>query len=623
MLIADDALTLAAPAAQASLGLIRARLYHAPPGPDDWERLADSAYAGFARRALDAADTRAAEVQSGERPYEADRAFAADEVAVLGRAARVALLRDEPWLPELLGRLLPAIAVAPTSAKTLPSQALLFELVRAVHEFPTPEAAAALRTTRGIVRHRGVVFQLDRALKRIDAALADRPEAAIRLPDLGFDSVGVHRATVGSYEATVAVGDDVTLTWRRGPGGAELRGVPGAVRRDHPDELAALRDLVKKARAHLATLTRALEGGLAAATAYSYERWRAEFAGHPLGRPIAGRLIWEVEVADGDRQAALPVGETLLDSAGRPLPPIAPDAAIRLWHPVHAPPAEIRAWRDLLTDRDIRQPFKQAFREIYLLTPAEEATRVYSNRFAGHILRYQRLYALFKGRGWTPTRMLGPWDSGDEAEATRELAGRRWRARFFHSYVVGYQETQLASTDQVRFERRDGGEWRETALAEVPPVVFSEAMRDVDLFIGVTSIAADPEWEDRGADRERDYWRDAGFGALSASAEIRGDVLARLLPRTKIADRTELSGRFLLVHGTLRTYRIHLGSANILMDPDGSYLCVVRAGGSAADGVRLPFEDERLALILSKAYLLADDAAIDDETILRQIKRGL
>jgi len=613
MAIADDALTLG-PAARDALTVIRARAYESPPGPADWAALADSPYAAFARQALEAAAARGAAIRSGAEPYAADHAFTAEEVAVLGRAARVALLRDEPWLPELLGRLLPAIAVAPTAARTLPSQALLFEVARAAQEFPTPEAAAALRTVRGVIRHRGVPGQLDRNLKRIDVALADRPETAFRQPDLGFGPDGVVRVTAGAYEGRVTVAGEVSLTWRRA-GGAELRGVPTAVRRDHPGELQALRDLVRRTRAHVATLVRALEGGLVTATSYAYEHWREGLAAHPVGRPIAERLIWDVEVAPGEWQAALPVDGTLVDSAGRP---VAGDS-VRLWHPVRARPEEVGAWRDLLTEREIRQPFRQAFREVYHLTPAELETRVYSNRFAAHILRYQRLYALFKTRGWT-TRMLGPWDGGDEAEATREVAGRRWRARFFHSYVEGFQETALAGTDQVRFEHRTAGTWREAALAEVPPVVFSELMRDVDLFIGVTSIAADPEWADRGAGRHQTYWHDQGFGELSASAELRHDALARLLPRTKIADRTELTARFLVVRGSLRTYNIHLGSANILMEPDNAYLCIVRSR-AAEDRVHLPFEDERLALILSKAYLLADDASIDDESILRQIKR--
>ncbi|MGW2519827.1 DUF7737 domain-containing protein [Streptomyces sp. NPDC001617] len=48
------------------------------------------------------------------------------------------------------------------------------------------------------------------------------------------------------------------------------------------------------------------------------------------------------------------------------------------------------------------------------------------------------------------------------------------------------------------------------------------------------------------------------------------------------------------------------------------------ASGSRSNGkVFLPFEDDRLSLILSKAFLLAADTEITDESILMQIKRGV
>ncbi|MFC5746477.1 DUF4132 domain-containing protein [Actinomadura rugatobispora] len=582
------------------------------PLPDVSERLADHGYAGFARSVLEPAGDRVEAVRSGEIPYEADKAFGADEVASLGRAARVALARDEPWLPELLDRIVRGVAVAPTAAKTLPSQALLYELARAAQDLPTPELATSLRTARTITRHGGVPKQLDKMLKRIDAALAERAEVALRLPALGFAADGTHRTPLGEHEAVVTVtGDGAELEWR-GPGGRPLRSVPAAVRRDHAAAVKDLRDLVKRVRAHLTTLARALEGGFAGESAMPYAEWRERLAAHPLAGPMTRRLIWEFEVAPGEWRAALPDEAAELGEAGR----------VRLWHPIRSAPEEVRAWRDVITERRLRQPFKQAFREIYVLTPAEEETRVYSNRFAAHIVHYRRLFALFRARGWQ-SRLLGPWDGGDHDAAHRTLASGEWRVIFHHEYAEYDGERELAATDQVRMTRREGGAWREAPLAEVPAVVFSEAMRDVDLFVGVTSIAADPDWEDRGEERHWAYWREAGFGALTASAEVRRDALARILPRTKIAGRCELDGRFLVVRGDLRTYRIHLGSGNILMEPDASYLCIVPASGKGTGPqVFLPFEDERLALILSKAFLLAADTTITDPTILAQLGRG-
>jgi hypothetical protein len=147
-------------------------------------------------------------------------------------------------------------------------------------------------------------------------------------------------------------------------------------------------------------------------------------------------------------------------------------------------------------------------------------------------------------------------------------------------------------------------------------------MRDVDLFVGVACIALDPNRADRGTDPYYDYWRQASFGPLSATAEVRRDVLARLLPRTRIADRVELADRYLRIRGNCGTYKVHLGSANVLVEPDDRYLCIVPASSSRAKRVLLPFEgDGVLSLLLSKALLLAADDKITDPTILRQLER--
>jgi hypothetical protein len=177
-------------------------------------------------------------------------------------------------------------------------------------------------------------------------------------------------------------------------------------------------------------------------------------------------------------------------------------------------------------------------------------------------------------------------------------------------------------TDQVRFRRGDASVG--VPLGEVPTLVFSEVMRDVDLFVGVCSVGNDPTWRDGAQNEQRAYWERYAFGELGEAARIRRAALERLLPKLRIADRCTLADRFLVVRGDLRTYKIHLGSANILMDPNDSYLCIVpaRGAGAAPTGVRLPYEgDSMLSVIVSKALLLAADKKIKDPSIIEQIAR--
>ncbi|MFF4575055.1 DUF4132 domain-containing protein [Streptomyces sp. NPDC001410] len=488
--------------------------------------------------------------------------------------------------------------------------------INALAETGDPASLEALWRLRSRIKHRALRKQLDTALVTAAGKQGITAEQLIErsVPDHGLAPDGSLERELGGHRVRVAIEEAATvrLTFTR-PDGSTSRTAPAAVKDEFPDELQELKALAKEVRGTLSGERARVEALMSAGREWPYDEWCRYYRDHPVTGTLVRGLIWEFQDADGEWRAVAPTAE----------PPGAPER-VRLWHPIRASTDDIRAWRERLVTERLRQPFKQAFREIYLLTPAEEETGGYSNRFAAHIVHYRQLYALFKERGWQ-ANFLGRYDGGYDGLARAEFGDGAWRACFHHEPAAddgGGYAPEHAATDQVRFERRSGRQWREVALAEVPPLVFSEAMRDVDLFVGVTSIAADPDWTDRGEDRYAGYWRTATFGALTASAEVRREALERILPRLKIADRCTLDGRFLVVRGDLRTYKIHLGSANILMAPDDAYLCIVASRGKGGGKVFLPFEDERLSLILSKALLLAADTKITDDTILRQIKRG-
>ena len=106
-------------------------------------------------------------------------------------------------------------------------------------------------------------------------------------------------------------------------------------------------------------------------------------------------------------------------------------------------------------------------------------------------------------------------------------------------------------------------------------------------------------------------------------AATRRAVLADILSMLAIVNQCHIDDRWLIVDGKRATYRIHLGSGSILMGSTSQYLCIVADGGSdTARTVRLPFEgDTMLSIILSKAFMLADDDKITDRRILSQLRR--
>ncbi|MGW6979316.1 DUF4132 domain-containing protein [Streptomyces sp. NPDC054932] len=496
------------------------------------------------------------------------------------------------------------------------------------------------------VTYKGTAKLVDAALEARAAALGMSREEIeeLAVPAHGLTEVGRAGFRLGEATALLEVrGNRAVLGWRNAAG-RQVKSVPATVRRDHAEELKELRATVKDIDKSLSAQAERLDGQFLARRRWAYGRWRERYLDHPLLGTLARRLIWTVDgtavgFADGE----------LRTLTGAPLDQDTARAVVELWHPVGREPAEVVAWRKWLERYAVTQPFKQAHREVYLLTGAERNTRTYSNRFAAHILRQHQFHSLAAARGWRNRLRLNFDDCAPPA--VRELPQWGLRAEYWiegEGHEDGVDTTESGSylrlrTDQVRFYPIDapqneadtyGGEYTmrlrdgrdpvdPLPLSGIPALVLSEVLRDIDLFVGVASVGNDPTWSDGGPEgRFREYWTGYGFGELNQSAETRRVLLERLVPRLAIAERCTVQGRFLHVRGELRTYKIHLGSGNVLMTPNDQYLCIVPGGSGAPETGYLPFEGDRtLAVILSKAMLLAKDTEITDPMITAQLRR--
>jgi len=446
---------------------------------------------------------------------------------------------------------------------------------------------------------------------------------------------GVKLYQIGEYQASLQLkpAKSVELVWSNQD--KILATPPQAAKKiEHKEIVAQIKQEQKMLADLLNNQTQRLEDSILQRRMWTYEGWQNQLVNHQILGWLAQRLIWQFET-DGQLQHGFYTDGQWCNVVGQPLSHLTEQTLVRVWHPIFSTAEEVLAWRQLLINRQIVQPFKQAFREVYVVTPAEIAADKESRRYAGHYLRQHQLKALcdarnwnyalqmYRGSGYIPARRLPEWN----INATLYLEGSGGCS---DAGVFLYVCTNFIHFYRREVVQRDGEEHNVGVilqLDEVPPLVFSEVMRDIDLFVGVCSIGTDAtlgqaETDHRGM---REYWQNSRFAELTASALVRKDTLDMIISKLAIAPQCRFDGKYLQVEGKLRSYKIHLGSGNILMSPNDQYLCIVsdhKKALHALDQMYLPFEgDQMLSLILSKALLLAADDQITDLSIVQQIQR--
>jgi hypothetical protein len=403
------------------------------------------------------------------------------------------------------------------------------------------------------------------------AELERRQELTLAWSDGGLEG---RRSRVwwdlGSYRVKLsAVNGKVSVIayGRRGP----LKSIPRAVR-EHPD-FADITHMRRELTQQYGEFRKGLEEAMITGRAYS----RAELAmlrSNPVFADLIGRL-------------ALAAGEEV--KLGRE--EFAGDACIA--HPAHLLACgALETWQRAIVDERVVQPFKQCFREVYRPLPDEVGAHG-SDRFAGHHVLVPRAFALLRSRGYSPGR----------GEARRDWPHAGIQSHFtwgcdrpkldYHFREDGRDEPVV--TGDIRFYHlgADGKRGDAMTIGEVPPIVFSETMRDADL---VVSLAAAGE---------------LGFTS-EQTVQLRLALvrqLARILRLSNVAAPD--TGSYVIVQGEMATYRVHLGSASIFVEPTGAHLPPPQQA-SSPDYV--PFEDvdSRTAEVLRVVVALSRDGAIED-----------
>lgn len=347
-------------------------------------------------------------------------------------------------------------------------------------------------------------------------------------------------------------------------------------------------DLLERKKAVARTLSnskRSLEQAMCAGSTFTSAELKPLMT-HPIVRPVIERLVLKTSAGMG-----YPVkgGTALKGFDGKTVPVKAADE----WgvaHPIDL--LKAKTWPDWQAEcfrAERVQPFKQVFREVYVPTAAEAEDVDRSRRYSGQQVNETQAKALFATRGWS----------------TREGIDKLFRdanlvvsVSFDHGYTTP-ADAAAPAVGQVVFHRR--GDWKPVKLADVPPALFSEVMRDLDLVVSVAHVGGvDPE-------------------ATQSTTEMRAALVRTTCGFLKLGN-VKLDGKHALVRGEYGQYSVHLGSGVVHKQPGGS-LCVVPVNAQHRGRLFLPFADDdpRTAEVVSKVLLLARDHDIQDPTILQQI----
>jgi hypothetical protein len=320
---------------------------------------------------------------------------------------------------------------------------------------------------------------------------------------------------------------------------------------------------------------------------------------HPLLKSAISRLVMVGEAQSGASFMGYPDknGKALRSHDGK-LAPLKASDSLRIAHPLDLLAA--KDWHDWQKDcfRSERiQPFKQVFRELYTPTaaetkPASKQAAARTARYAGQQIQPRQALALFGSRGWVARTEEGVQRTFHHERVTVHVEfeeGFQTPAQIDGLTLAGCSFTRAGSIEPL-------------PIKDLPPRVFSEIMRDLDLVVSVAHRGdVDPE-------------------ATQSTVEMRTTLLLETCALLSLKN-VRIEKQRAIIKGELAHYALHLGSGTIHKMPGGT-LWVIPVHSQHRGRIFLPFADNdpKTAEIISKALMLARDTEIKDPGIIAQIR---
>ncbi len=295
------------------------------------------------------------------------------------------------------------------------------------------------------------------------------------VPDCGLDEDGGQTFDYGPRQFRLALSPDLTPVIRDESG--KLRNeLPRPMALDNFERAETALNKWRQIKQQLHAVTEAqavrLERQMVNEWHWSWPDFERFFLQHPYLQHLARLIIWGCYQPTLQQSFRINSEGAFVDAQDRPIEPDH-SAKIGIVHPLHLTEAERCAWGQLLHDYEIIPPFAQIGRELFFPDPdeLEDNTIRRFKSASAHILSVRR--SLLK-LGWQHHYRLQRMFSGFDVTAMigLENATSQKRDAFAPGNLFFYAGTVLA------------WDLRKTSalpLAKVPPLVFSEVLRDLSM----------------------------------------------------------------------------------------------------------------------------------------------
>lgn len=387
--------------------------------------------------------------------------------------------------------------------------------------------------------------------------------------------------TVEGYVLRLTVDGDKVKLSVADKNGKKLSSVPSAIAKiPAATEIAAYK---KSEEAKRKRLKKSLEEAMENQTQFSRSQILS-ITGQPLIRDFFERLV----LTDGKTAVTLKDGKFTDVSTGKE----SSADEYKIAHPVALKELGLlRTAMKFVIANDIKQPFKQVFREIYLKSDGEmEADEVL--RYKGFNVNLGKTVAALKNRGWGVSEDIGLrkvyYRNDTVAAIFREFD-------YYYIYDFGNENRELESI--MFLDRRDA---HIMPIKDVSSIVFSETLRDVDLMIAIS------------ANNIYDY------GLVMSTFEMRRAVIESITDILNIKNVSFLKEN-VKIEGSLGTYVVNIRTGLVFKEGKGNLL--IKTIDNYDKPLALDFidEDPMTADVVTKILLLSNDGSIKDPAILKEI----